>query len=112
MTGFLTTHVLDTANGVPAAGMRVELFRIEGVRRRHLKSATTNGDGRTDAPILPKKEFSAGEYEILFFVGEYFGCDDRFLNEVPVRFGVADEGSHYHVPLLVSPYSYATYRGS
>lgn len=112
--GFLTTHVLDTANGVPAGGMKVELFRLSGGERTKLKSVTTNDDGRTDEPILPAEEFEVGMYELVFHVGGYFdgGDDSPFLGEVPVRFGVLDVGSHYHVPLLCSPYSYSTYRGS
>lgn len=112
--GFLTTHVLDTANGVPAAGIKVELFRLENGERVRLRSTTTNPDGRTDTPLLPAEEFRVGTYELTFYVGEYFerGEEPLFLTEVPVRFGVSDAGSHYHVPLLVSPYSYSIYRGS
>lgn len=114
MTGFLTTHVLDTANGRPAAGMRVELFRIEGEGRTPLKSVVTNVDGRTDEPLLAEDEFGVGRFEIVFHVGGYFGENGSppFLDEVPVRFGVSDASSHYHVPLLTSPWSYGTYRGS
>lgn len=110
MTGFLTTHVLDTANGIPASGMKVELFRLSGEERTPLKSVTTNEDGRTDAQILPEEEFATGTYELVFHVGGYFG-GAAFLGVVPVRFVMSEE-SHYHVPLLVSPYSYSTYRGS
>lgn len=128
--GFLTTHVLDTANGVPAAGMRIELFRIEGEGRSLIKTVETNSDGRTDEPLIPRGEFERGTYELLFHVGEYFrhresppalGGGDYFADEeghipflelVPIRFGVADAESHYHVPLLTSPWSYSTYRGS
>lgn len=114
MSGFLTTHVLDTARGRPAAGMDLELFRIEGGERRHLKTVTTNDDGRTDGPLLGRDEFAAGTYEIVFHVGAYFGeeGDPPFLDRVPVRFGVSDPEAHYHVPLLASPWSYSTYRGS
>lgn len=114
MAGFLTTHVLDTASGRPAAGMRVELFRIEGEMRAPLKSAVTNADGRTDEALLAQDEFGAGTFEIVFHVGAYFakGGSPPFLDKVPVRFGVSDASSHYHVPLLTSPWSYATYRGS
>jgi 5-hydroxyisourate hydrolase len=105
--GRLTTHVLDTARGVPAAGMRVELFR-EGAL---LAAAETNGNGRTDAPLLDGEAFSAAEYELRFHVGAYFG-ERGFLDVVPVRFRVADVRQHYHVPLLCSPWSYTTYRGS
>jgi 5-hydroxyisourate hydrolase len=117
VSGFLTTHVLDTVHGRPAAGMRIELFRIEGEERRSMKTTTTNDDGRTDEPLLPQGEFGAGVYEIVFHVGEYFAGergvpDPPFLDLIPIRFGVADPDSHYHVPLLTSPWSYSTYRGS
>lgn len=110
MAGYLTTHVLDTAKGVPAAGLRIELYRIKGEVRAHLKSMTTNADGRTDAQILPSKEFATGTYELVFHAGDYLGQRD-FLDVIPLRF-VMSEASHYHVPLLLSPYGYSTYRGS
>ena len=114
--GTLSTHVLDTAHGIPAAGLRVELRRIPG-GASPLRSLTTNAGGRTDAPLLEGPELAAGTYELVFHVGEYFrACGDRdagrFLEEVPVRFVVDDPGAAYHVPLLVSPWSYSTYRGS
>jgi 5-hydroxyisourate hydrolase len=117
MAGFLTTHVLDTARGRPAAGMALELFRIEDGERRSLKRIEANADGRTDAPLLTEDEFEAGLYEIVFEVGAYFAgepgvVDPPFLDRVPIRFGVADPSAHYHVPLLASPWSYNTYRGS
>ncbi len=114
MTGFLTTHVLDTAHGVPAEGMTVDLYRLEGDKRTHIETMVTNADGRTDTPILPTAAFSVGRYELLFHVGAYFEESDalQFLNDVPVRFGISDARSHYHVPLLVSPFSFSTYRGS
>ena len=115
----LTTHVLDTARGVPAAGMRAALFRLApGGGRDRLKAFATNADGRTDAPLLSGPEFRRGTYELVFGAGDYFRAaglalpDPPFLDEVPLRFGIADEGAHYHVPLLVSPWSYSTYRGS
>jgi 5-hydroxyisourate hydrolase len=114
----LTTHVLDTARGRPAAGMRLELARLdENGERQVLKEATTNGDGRTDAPLLSGEEIAPGVYEIVFAVGDYFAdqegmSDPPFLGSVPLRFGVADPKAHYHVPLLASPWSYSTYRGS
>ena len=117
MSGYLTTHVLDTANGTPAAGMRIELFRIDGASRTAVVQMTTNADGRTDAPILPKEQFAPGSYELVFHVGDWLdaagapGGKPRFLDEVPIRFGMA-EAAHYHVPLLVSPFGYSTYRGS
>lgn len=117
MTGFLTTHVLDTAAGRPAAGMTLQLFRIEGEGRTSLKFVVTNEDGRTDEPLLNEDEFGTGVYEIVFDVGTYFRenvevSEPPFLGLVPIRFGISDSGSHYHVPLLASPWSYSTYRGS
>jgi 5-hydroxyisourate hydrolase len=116
--GKLTTHVLDTMSGRPGAGLRVELFRLDGQDRSLLADARTNADGRCDAPLLAGDAFRAGTYELVFHVGEYFDRagvtlpDPPFLSQVPVRFGVASAAQHYHVPLLVSPYGYATYRGS
>ena len=107
MSGRLTTHVLDTARGRPAAGIPIELARLHGDRREVLAVTTTNADGRTDAPLLEDPE--AGTYELTFDVGEHF--DEGFLDRVPVRFTIT-AGAHYHVPLLVSPWSYSTYRGS
>jgi 5-hydroxyisourate hydrolase len=116
VAGFLTTHVLDTAHGRPAGGIEMDLYRIEGEERKLLKSVKTNSDGRTDEPLIPENEFERGTYEIVFHVGEYFGRteipDPPFLDRVPVRFGIADPDEHYHVPLLASPWSYSTYRGS
>ena len=109
--GRLTTHVLDTANGKPSAGMKIELSRLEGRGWQKLKTVTTNQDGRTDEPLLDGKELRASTYRLLFFVGDYFG-DKIYLDQVPVRFNVADANAHYHVPLLCSPWSYTTYRGS
>jgi 5-hydroxyisourate hydrolase len=103
----LTTHVLDTRDGRPAAGMKIELYSLGKL----LKTVTTNADGRTDSPLLDANEFAAGNYELLFFVGDYFG-ERRFLDRVPVRFTIDDAEAKYHVPLLVSPWSYSTYRGS
>jgi 5-hydroxyisourate hydrolase len=110
MSGHLTTHVLDTAHGRPAAGVGIELARLEGDSREVLRTTSTNADGRTDEPLLGDGALAAGEYELTFDVGSYFG--EGFLTHVPVRFTVADAGAHYHVPLLVSPWSYSTYRGS
>ncbi|MBS8225876.1 hydroxyisourate hydrolase [Vannielia litorea] len=118
MPGYLTTHVLDTARGVPAEGLVVMLFRIgEGGAREGIAQMVTNEDGRTDAPILPKEDFKTGAYELVFHAGHYLkatmqgGDGELFLNEVPIRFTMTEE-THYHVPLLLSPYSYSTYRGS
>ena len=145
--GFLSTHVLDTANGVPAAKMTVTLWQITELPNkkqqnhqtlsqpqpnyRHLKTVTTNQDGRIDTPLLEGKDFQKGIYEIVFSVGEYFALIAKnsaensaenkepsspdalpFLDLVPIRFGISDSSVHYHVPLLVSPWSYSTYRGS
>ena len=116
--GRLTTHVLDTARGCPGHGLRIEIFRIDGEQRTRLGEVTTNDDGRCDAPILEGEAFYAGEYELLFHAGEYLdgqgsaGSTPRFLDRIPLRFGVADASQHYHVPLLLSPYGYSTYRGS
>ena len=119
MAGRLTTHVLDTARGRPAAGLTIELWRLEreGDGRRLLRSVRTNADGRTDVPLLAAEELTAGVYELVFAVGDYFaeqggGADPPFLDRVPVRFGIADPTAHYHVPLLTSPWAYSTYRGS
>lgn len=114
MPGFLTTHVLDTATGRPAADMELELARLTGEARETLRTVRTNGDGRTDESLLSGEEFGTGVYEITFHVGEYFGekNEPAFLDRVPIRFGVSDPQAHYHVPLLVSPYAYSTYRGS
>ena len=110
MSGRLTTHVLDTAHGRPAPGIAIELARLEGDDREVLRRIVTNADGRTDEPLLAGGELSAGEYELVFSVGDYFAAG--FLDRVPVRFRVADADGDYHVPLLVSPWSYSTYRGS
>lgn len=109
--GKLTTHVLDTANGRPGARIRVELWVLKGKGWRMLKRTTTNADGRTDKPLLEKREFRAGTYQLVFHVGAYFKAR-KFLDTVPVRFRIADAAAHYHVPLLCTPWSYSTYRGS
>ena len=117
-SGRLTTHVLDTMGGRPGAGLVVELFRVEGEARRLLRRQTTNDDGRTPEPLLAGSDLSRGTYELVFHVGAYFRergvtlTEPAFLDQVPVRFGIADPARHYHVPLLVSPYGYSTYRGS
>lgn len=114
--GRLTTHVLDTTHGRPAAGVRVELLLVRGEQSQHLLSTNTNADGRTDGPLLEGEQFQLGTYELVFHVGQYFqrlgaAIEHPFLDIVPVRFSMA-EGKHYHVPLLVSPFGYSTYRGS
>jgi 5-hydroxyisourate hydrolase len=111
MSGKLSTHVLDTAKGRPAAGMKIELWLREQGERTLLKSATTNADGRTNEPLLNADEIRAGEFELIFFVGEYFG-EKQFLDRVPIHFTISDSSAGYHVPLLCSPWAYSTYRGS
>lgn len=117
MQGWLTTHVLDTARGCPAAGLGIVLDRIGAEGRERVASAVTNADGRTEGPILPQAAFVPGVYELVFAAGDYLratgqaGAEPLFLDQVPIRFGMA-EAAHYHVPLLLSPYGYSTYRGS
>lgn len=118
MTGYLTTHVLDTARGCPAKGIRITLYRVSGKAHEKIAETVTNDDGRTDTPILPAADFETGTYELVFFAGAYLretGQVDGeilFLDEVPIRFGMSDPEAHYHVPLLLSPYGMSTYRGS
>ena len=116
MPAKLSTHVLDTAHGCPAPQMKIELWRLDGARTL-LKTVFTNSDGRTDAPLLAADEMKTGQYEIVFFVGDYFATKSasgagRFLDTVPVRFSITDATASYHVPLLCSPWAYSTYRGS
>ncbi|MEQ8367676.1 MAG: hydroxyisourate hydrolase [Roseicyclus sp.] len=117
MAGYLTTHVLDTAQGCPAEGIKIMLYSLADGTRRKIAEAVTNADGRTDGPILPQDKFRTGTYELVFSAGAYLratgqaGADPLFLDEVPIRFGMAED-DHYHVPLLLSPYGYSTYRGS
>jgi 5-hydroxyisourate hydrolase len=114
--GRLTTHVLDTAAGKPAAGMKIELFR-QG-ETAPLRTLHTNADGRAVGPILEGAGFAAGRYELRFHAGDYLRAsgvalsDPAFLDIIPIAFGIADPAGHYHVPLLLSPYGYSTYRGS
>lgn len=116
--GYLTTHVLDTALGRPAMGMQIELYRLGGAQRIHLKTVVTDGDGRTDGPMLKDEAFAVGEYELVFNAGDYLDRSEvpveepRFLSTIPIRFGISDLDAHYHVPLLISPFGYSTYRGS
>lgn len=117
MAGYLTTHVLDTARGCPAQGLKIDLYRIEGESRSLIRTLATNADGRTDQQILPADEFQTGTYELVFHAGAYLDAtgtppeDPRFLDVIPLRFGMS-EPAHYHVPLLLSPFGYSTYRGS
>ena len=114
MSGYLTTHVLDTARGCPARGMRITLTRLTGGVRVEMVTVETNADGRTDQQILPGAAFATGEYELEFAVGDYLratGQPTGFLEVVPLRFTMVED-AHYHVPLLVSPFGYSTYRGS
>ncbi|PTX55551.1 5-hydroxyisourate hydrolase [Litoreibacter ponti] len=117
MAGYLTTHVLDTARGCPAAGLEIVLYRVTGNSHSKIATMVTNSDGRTDSPILPEDKFQTGTYELVFKAGAYLDTsgtppeDPRFLDEVPIRFGMS-EPDHYHVPLLLSPFGYSTYRGS
>ncbi len=115
--GRLTTHVLDTASGKPASGLTITLYEIAGNSHRKLKTVVTNADGRVDGPLMGGEDFAAGQYELVFQVGDYLRAsgvalpDPPFLDQVPIRFGMAEK-AHYHVPLLISPYGYSTYRGS
>jgi 5-hydroxyisourate hydrolase len=115
----VTTHVLDVSSGLPAGGVRVELYELaNGSERKLIADVVTNADGRTDKPLMNADQARAGRFELIFHAGEYFGRrraelgDPPFLDIIPIRFGVADPQVHYHVPLLVSPWSYSTYRGS
>jgi 5-hydroxyisourate hydrolase len=114
--GWLTTHVLDTARGKPAAGIGITLCRLSGNGHSKIAEAVTNADGRTDAPLLAGTEFTRGQYELVFAAGDYLRAGGAegvlFLDEIPIRFGVSDAAGHYHVPLLLSPFGYSTYRGS
>ncbi len=118
MPAKLSTHVLDIAHGCPAPGMKIELWLLDGDDRTLVTTAKTNADGRSDQPLLSADEMKPGQYEIIFFVGDYFTArgtplpKTRFFDKVPVRLGIADAGASYHVPLLCSPWAYSTYRGS
>lgn len=116
--GKLSTHVLDITQGRPAPRVAIELFAIEGPQRRLLRSTETNLDGRCDAPLLQGDEMQVGQYEIVFAAGDYFAAQGvsvptpRFIDRVTIAFGIADAQQNYHVPLVVSPWAYSTYRGS
>lgn len=116
--GKLSTHVLDIAQGKPGAGVKVKLFRVDGCTKVLLKTDTTNRDGRCETPLLTGEEVVAGKYELVFAAGEYFAGqgmalpEPRFVDEVAIAFGIADVNANYHVPIVVSPWAYSTYRGS
>ena len=117
-SGKLTTHVLDTALGKPAAGVKIALFRVTDRGHEKIAETLTNADGRTDAPMLLGDGLTVGSYELVFGAGDYLRASGQakgevlFLDEVPIRFGVPDASAHYHVPLLIAPFAYSTYRGS
>ena len=113
----LTTHVLDVYSGKPGKGIKVDLFYINGQERSKLKSIVLNSDGRSDDPLIENGQFKIGKYELVFYIGDYFKNILKneklpFLDDVVVRFGISKNSEHYHVPLLVSPWSYSTYKGS
>ena len=113
----LTTHVLDVFSGKPGKGIKVELFFLDGDSRKKINSIILNDDGRSDKPLVEKDKFKNGKYELIFYIGDYFkkitNLDElQFLDDVVVRFGISNNKENYHVPLLVSPWSYSTYRGS
>jgi 5-hydroxyisourate hydrolase len=116
--GKLSTHVLDTAQGKPGAGVKVELYAVDGGQRTLLKQDATNQDGRCNTPLLEGEQLRAGQYELVFAAGDYFAAQGvalpspRFVDRVTIAFGVADPSQNYHVPLVVTPWSYSTYRGS
>ena len=116
--GRLTTHVLDAAHGCPGSSIKIELYRVEGSQLRLVASALTNGDGRCDVPLLQGDDYRSGVYQIQFGAGDYYRArgvqlaEPAFLDVVVLRFGISQEQEHYHVPLLISPYAYSTYRGS
>ena len=113
----LTTHVLDVFSGRPGKGIKVELFFLDGDKREKVSSIILNNDGRSDKPLVENEKFKNGKYELIFYIGDYFkkitNLDQlQFLDDVVVRFGISNNNENYHVPLLVSPWSYSTYRGS
>jgi 5-hydroxyisourate hydrolase len=117
-SGYVTTHVLDTSLGQPAAGLKIEVYRLDGDSRRLISTLSTNSDGRTDAPVITAGDIAETIYEFVFHAGDYLtrmhgsASVVRFLDLIPIRFGVSDVSQHYHVPLLLSPFGYSTYRGS
>jgi 5-hydroxyisourate hydrolase len=116
--GRLTTHVLDTARGLPAAGVKIEFSVLDGKSWKAIKTVLTNADGRTDEPLMTSDAMQVGQYQLLFHMGDYFRqsgvalANPLFVDRIPLQFGIADSNAHYHVPLLASPWAYSTYRGS
>ncbi len=116
--GRLTTHILDASKGQPGSDIKIELYRVEGERTTLINTVYTNSDGRTDSPVLEGKDYLPGKYQLVFHTGPYMKksgvelLEPAFLDDVVIRFGIAAGEEHYHVPLLISPYSYSTYRGS
>ena len=116
--GKLSTHVLDTTLGRPAQGVHIDLYSINGKERTLIKQAITNSDGRCDEPLLQDESMAAGVFELVFHAGDYFAAngvslpEPRFVDQVGIRFGIADATANYHVPLVVTPWSWSTYRGS
>ncbi len=116
--GRLTTHILDASKGLPGSDIKIELYRVEGEHTILINTVYTNSDGRTDAPVLEGKDYVPGKYQLVFHTGPYMKrqgvelLEPAFLDDVVIRFGLAEGQEHYHVPLLISPYSYSTYRGS
>lgn len=116
--GKLSTHILDIAHGRPGAGVEIELYAVDGTQKKLLCKAVSNHDGRCDAPLLQGEEMRAGRYELVFAAGDYFARqgvampEPRFIDRVSIAFGIADPAQNYHVPLVVSPWAYSTYRGS
>lgn len=116
--GYVTTHVLDTSLGCPAEGLRIDVFRLDGDSRAKIASLVTNADGRTDSPVVTATDAAEAQFELVFYAGDYLERKHgpisgvRFLDIIPIRFGISDASQHYHVPLLLSPFGYSTYRGS
>ncbi|MBR9856411.1 MAG: hydroxyisourate hydrolase [Oceanisphaera sp.] len=116
--GRLTTHILDASKGLPGSDIKIELYRVEGEHTTLINTVYTNSDGRTDAPVLEGEDYVPGKYQLVFHTGTYLRAsgvellEPAFLDDVVIRFGIAAGQEHYHVPLLISPYSYSTYRGS
>ena len=113
----LTTHVLDVYSGKPGKGIKVDLFFIYGEKKEKINSLILNNDGRSDQPLVENEKFKSGKYELIFYIGDYFrkiieSKESPFLDDVVIRFGISNNKESYHVPLLVSPWSYSTYRGS